>query len=143
MLATGYEWKDPTHLVIHIRDGVQFQDGEKLDAEAVKYKLMRDLTIKGSMRRGEVNSIDSIDVHRSADRAAQPEGAGRAVAGAADRSRRHHDLAQGGGGGGRQVRPASGLRRAVQLRQPRGAGPHRAEALPRLLGRQERSISTR
>jgi peptide/nickel transport system substrate-binding protein len=62
VLAHGYEWKDPTHLVIHIRDGVQFQDGEKLDAEAVKYKLMRDLTAKGSMRRGEVNAIDSIDV---------------------------------------------------------------------------------
>jgi peptide/nickel transport system substrate-binding protein len=62
MLATGYEWKDSTHLVIHIRDGVQFQDGEKLNADAVKYKLTRDLTAKGSMRRGEVNSIDSIDV---------------------------------------------------------------------------------
>ena len=62
VLATGYEWKDPTHLVIRIRDGVRFQDGEKLDADAVKYKLMRDLTIKGSMRRGEINSIDSIDV---------------------------------------------------------------------------------
>ncbi len=62
VLATGYEWKDPAHLVIHIRDGVRFQDGEKLDAEAVKYKLNRDLTAKGSMRRGEVNSIDSIDV---------------------------------------------------------------------------------
>ena len=61
-LATGYEWKDPTHLLIHLRDGVTFQDGEKLDADAAKYKLMRDLTIKGSMRRGEVNSIDSIDV---------------------------------------------------------------------------------
>ena len=61
-LATGYEWKDPTHLIIHIRDGVQFQDGEKLNADAVKYKLMRDLSIKGSMRRGEVSSIDSIDV---------------------------------------------------------------------------------
>jgi len=61
-LASGYEWKDPTHLVIHIRDGVQFQDGEKLNADAVKYKLTRDLTIKGSMRRGEVSSIDSIDV---------------------------------------------------------------------------------
>jgi peptide/nickel transport system substrate-binding protein len=61
-LATGYEWKDPTHLIIHIRDGVQFQDGEKLNADAVKYKLTRDLTIKGSMRRGEVNSIESIDV---------------------------------------------------------------------------------
>src|SRR5271156_1396853 len=46
-LATGYEWKDPTHLLIHIRGGVLFQDGEKLDADAVKYKLMRDLTIKG------------------------------------------------------------------------------------------------
>ncbi len=44
MLATGYEWQDPTHLVIHIRNGVRFQDGEKLDADAVKYKLMRDLT---------------------------------------------------------------------------------------------------
>ena len=62
VLATGYEWKDPTHLVIHIRDGVQFQDGEKLNAEAVKYKLNRDLTAKGSMRRGEINSIESIDV---------------------------------------------------------------------------------
>ena len=62
VLATSYQWKDPTHLVIHIRDGVQFQDGEKLDADAVKYKLMRDLTIKGSMRRGEISSIDSIDV---------------------------------------------------------------------------------
>jgi peptide/nickel transport system substrate-binding protein len=61
-LATGYEWKDPTHLVIHIRGGVSFQDGEKLDADAVKYKLTRDLTAKGSMRRGEVSSIDSIDV---------------------------------------------------------------------------------
>jgi peptide/nickel transport system substrate-binding protein len=62
VLATGYEWKDPTHLVIHIRDGVQFQDGEKLNADAVKYKLIRDLTAKGSMRRGEISSIDSIDV---------------------------------------------------------------------------------
>ncbi len=62
MLATGYEWKDPTHLVIHLREGVRFQDGEMLDADAVKYKLTRDLTAKGSMRRGEVNSIDSIEV---------------------------------------------------------------------------------
>ena len=61
-LATGYEWQDPTHLLIHIRSGVQFQDGETLTADAVKYKLMRDLTAKGSMRRGEVGSIESIDV---------------------------------------------------------------------------------
>jgi peptide/nickel transport system substrate-binding protein len=61
-LATGYEWKDPTHLLIRIRPNVLFQDGEKLDAEAVKYKLNRDLTTKGSMRRGEISSIDTIEV---------------------------------------------------------------------------------
>jgi peptide/nickel transport system substrate-binding protein len=61
-LATGYEWKDPTHLLIRIRQGVLFQDGEKLDADAVKYKLTRDLTTKGSMRRGEISSVDTIEV---------------------------------------------------------------------------------
>jgi peptide/nickel transport system substrate-binding protein len=44
-LATSYEWADPTTLVIKLRQGVTFQDGEKLDAEAVKYSLMPHLTI--------------------------------------------------------------------------------------------------
>ena len=61
-LATGYEYKDPTHLMIHLRQGVVFQDGETFDAEAVKYKLMRDLHIKGSMRAGQINAIQSIDI---------------------------------------------------------------------------------
>src|SRR4051795_12797845 len=30
-LASSYEWKDPTHLLIKLRDGVKFHDGEKLD----------------------------------------------------------------------------------------------------------------
>ncbi|HKD76453.1 MAG TPA: ABC transporter substrate-binding protein, partial [Ktedonobacterales bacterium] len=53
-LATGYEFGDPTHLTIHLRPGVSFQDGEKLDADAVKFKLLRDLTAKGSLRKGDV-----------------------------------------------------------------------------------------
>ncbi|HEY6431883.1 MAG TPA: ABC transporter substrate-binding protein [Acetobacteraceae bacterium] len=61
-LATGYDYKDATHLVIHLRPGVRFQDGEPVDAEAVKFTLMRALTVKGSMRRGEINSIVAIDV---------------------------------------------------------------------------------
>src|SRR5580700_1743331 len=61
-LASGFEWKDSTHLLIHLRPGVIFHDGEKFDAEAVKYKINRDLTAKGSMRRGEVNSIDTVEV---------------------------------------------------------------------------------
>src|SRR3984957_14909910 len=35
-LATGYEWKDPTPLIIHIRDGVQFQESENIKPDAVK-----------------------------------------------------------------------------------------------------------
>src|SRR5271163_1527991 len=61
-LASGYEYKDPTHLVIRLRPNVQFQDGEPVDAEAVKFTLLRALTVKGSMRRGEINSITSIEV---------------------------------------------------------------------------------
>ncbi|MGH7043104.1 MAG: ABC transporter substrate-binding protein [Acetobacteraceae bacterium] len=61
-LATGYTYKDPTHLILHLRSGVLFQDGEKLDAEAVKYTLNRDLTMPRSLRRGQINDIGSINV---------------------------------------------------------------------------------
>ena len=61
-LATGYEWASPTELVIKLRPGVVFHDGEKLDAEAVKYSLMRHLTMQGSFRRTEINAMDHIDV---------------------------------------------------------------------------------
>lgn len=61
-LATGYEYKDPTHLVIHLRPGVKFQDGEPVDANAVKVTLLRDLHAQGSMRVSEIKSIESIDV---------------------------------------------------------------------------------
>ena len=61
-LATGYRYEDPTHLVIHLRAGVTFHDGEPLTSEAAKYKLTRDLTAKGSMRAGEINAIQTIEV---------------------------------------------------------------------------------
>src|SRR6478736_3339584 len=61
-LATGYEWADDRTLVIHLRSGVKFQNGEVLDAAAVKYSLERHLTMQGSYRKGEINSIDHIDV---------------------------------------------------------------------------------
>src|ERR1700712_4829439 len=51
VLATGYEWVDSTTLLIRLRPGVQFQDGEKFDAAAVKYTLERHVTMAGSFRR--------------------------------------------------------------------------------------------
>ena len=61
-LASGYEYRDPTHLIIRLRPGVKFQDGEPVDAEALKFTLTRALTVKGSMRRGEISSIKTITV---------------------------------------------------------------------------------
>src|SRR5215472_5225158 len=61
-LATGYQWADEKTLVIHLRPGVKFQNGEALDAAAVKYSLERHLTMQGSYRKGEIGSIDHVEV---------------------------------------------------------------------------------
>jgi peptide/nickel transport system substrate-binding protein len=61
-LATGYEWADPVTLIIHLRTGVTFHDGEIFDAAAVKYTLERHLTLPGSFRRGEIGSIDHVEI---------------------------------------------------------------------------------
>jgi peptide/nickel transport system substrate-binding protein len=61
-LATGYEWADDRTLVIHLRPGVKFHDGEVMDAAAVKYSLERHLTLQGSFRKSEISSIDHVEV---------------------------------------------------------------------------------
>ncbi|MBV8913039.1 MAG: ABC transporter substrate-binding protein [Acetobacteraceae bacterium] len=61
-LATGYEWADPKTLVIKLRQGVVFHDGEKMDANAVKYSLERHLNMQGSFRRSEINVMDHVEV---------------------------------------------------------------------------------
>ncbi len=134
-LATGYQYEDPTHLVIKLRQGVTFQDGEPLTADAAKFSLMRHLTAKGSMRAGEINAIQSIEVvdpltirlvlkaPNSLLLAQLTDRAGMMLSPKAVQAE------------GDNFWPASGLRRALCVRQPRRAGPHRAEALSRLLGR--------
>ncbi len=61
-LATGYRWEDPTTLTISLRQGVRFHDGEMMTAEAVAYSLNRHLTMQGSFRRGEIGSMQSVEV---------------------------------------------------------------------------------
>src|SRR4051812_536974 len=61
-LATSYEWTDPKTLVIKLRQGVVFHDGEKMDANAVKYSLERHLSMQGSFRRSEINVMDHVEV---------------------------------------------------------------------------------
>ncbi len=61
-LASGYEWADPKTLLVHIRPGVKFHDGEVMDAAAVKASLDRHLTMPGSFRRLEISEVDHVEV---------------------------------------------------------------------------------
>jgi peptide/nickel transport system substrate-binding protein len=62
-LAEKYEWSaDNKALTLHIRTGVLFHDGEKLDAAAVKFNIERHKTLPGSNRRGELAPVSSVDV---------------------------------------------------------------------------------
>ena len=61
-LATSYKWSaDNKSLELKLRSGVTFHDGEKLDAAAVKYNLLRHKEMKGSNRRGELAVMSSVD----------------------------------------------------------------------------------
>ncbi|MBY0337716.1 MAG: ABC transporter substrate-binding protein [Acetobacteraceae bacterium] len=61
-LATGHRWEDPRTLVITLRDGVRFHDGEAMDAEAVRISLDRHLNLQGSFRRAEIGIITGMEV---------------------------------------------------------------------------------
>lgn len=62
VLAAGYEWTDSNTLLIRLRGGVQFHNGENFDADAVKYTLERHLNASGSFRRSEIGAMDHVEV---------------------------------------------------------------------------------
>jgi peptide/nickel transport system substrate-binding protein len=62
-LATGYEWAaDNRSVVIKLRPGVKFHDGEPFNAEAVKFNIERHINLPGSFRKTEIGQISSVDV---------------------------------------------------------------------------------
>ena len=62
-LATDWQWTDDRkRLVIKLRPGVKFHDGEPFDAAAVKYNIERHLTMPGSARRSDIRPIAGVEV---------------------------------------------------------------------------------
>src|SRR5262245_63710946 len=62
-LATSYEWAaDNRSVVLKLRPGVKFHDGEPFNAEAVRFNIERHLTTQGSFRKSEIGDIKSVDV---------------------------------------------------------------------------------
>jgi peptide/nickel transport system substrate-binding protein len=62
-LALSHETSaDGKALTIKLRPGVKFQDGEPLDAEAVKFSIERHMTMQASFRKPELASVDHVEV---------------------------------------------------------------------------------
>ncbi|SDR53646.1 peptide/nickel transport system substrate-binding protein [Rhizobiales bacterium GAS113] len=62
-LATSWEWSpDGLALTLHLRAGVQFQDGTPFDADAVKVNIERDRTMTTSLRKAELRPVTSTEV---------------------------------------------------------------------------------
>ncbi|MGE5151449.1 MAG: ABC transporter substrate-binding protein, partial [Rhodospirillaceae bacterium] len=62
-LALSHETSaDGKEVTIKLRPNVKFHDGEPLDAKAAKYSLDRHLTMKGSFRKPELGSVESVEV---------------------------------------------------------------------------------
>jgi peptide/nickel transport system substrate-binding protein len=62
-LASGWEWTDDNKgLIVRVRSGVKFQDGEPLDAAAVKFSIERHLTMPGSNRKAEISAVARVEI---------------------------------------------------------------------------------
>src|ERR1700674_1877527 len=62
-LATEDKWSDDNKaLTLKLRQGVKFHDGEKFDAEAVKFNIDRHLNMPGSNRKGDISAVAKVDI---------------------------------------------------------------------------------
>ena len=133
-LALSHETSaDGKEVTIKLRPGVKFHDGEPFDAEAAKYSLDRHLTMKGSFRKPELGSVDKVEVVDpltiklllkapfSPLLAQLTDRAGMMVSPKAAEA------------AGDKFGLQAGLRRSLQVRRARPAGPHRGREVRRLL----------
>ena len=62
-LATAWQWVgDNRGLILKLRQGVKFHDGEPMDAAAVKFSIERHLNLPGSNRKAEISAVESVEI---------------------------------------------------------------------------------
>src|SRR5258705_1848119 len=61
-LAESWQQPDARTLVFRLRRGVKFYDGTDFNADAVEFNLNRMNTQPQSVRKGEVASVDTVEV---------------------------------------------------------------------------------
>src|SRR5258708_434741 len=62
-LATEWQWTNGNKgLLMKLRRGVKFHDGEPVDAAAVKFSIERHLTLPGSTRKAEISAVTGVEI---------------------------------------------------------------------------------
>jgi peptide/nickel transport system substrate-binding protein len=62
-LATEWQWVDGNKgLVMKLRPGVRFHDGETFDAAAVKFNIERHLKLPESVRKSEISAVSGVEI---------------------------------------------------------------------------------
>lgn len=62
VLAESWEYEDDTHLVIHLREGVKFHNGDPMTAEDVKWSLTRAANSSHVSSKAAFIDTDNIEV---------------------------------------------------------------------------------
>ena len=108
--------EDGKTVLIKLRPGVKFHDGEVMDAEAVKASLERHMTMQGSFRKPELAALDKVEVVDAIDGSTAAPQPVLAADRPARRSRGYDGEPEGRQRRRRQIRIAAGVRRTVQVR---------------------------
>jgi ABC-type transport system substrate-binding protein len=62
-LATEWQWTDGNKgIVMKLRRGVRFHDGEAFAAAAVKFSIERHLNLPGSTRKAEISTVTGVEI---------------------------------------------------------------------------------
>jgi ABC-type transport system substrate-binding protein len=61
MLATSWEFTDPTTLVLQLREGVEFHDGEPFNADAVVFHIQRGIDSERSNVRSDLAVVETVE----------------------------------------------------------------------------------
>ena len=118
-LAKAWRFTDPRSLQLDLVEGVRFHDGTPFDAESVKFNLERSRSDPRSNVKGDVRTIDRVEVNNSASVTLKLTRANAGLPMILHKPRRLHGIARVGPGRAER-RPYPCGDRPIQVRRVAG-----------------------